>query len=200
MGAAMTPHPPPPQAARIRAARSVVFAAVCVVLAAAGHAAASHTAVPAWAMLAGFGAVFGVCHLLSGHERSLWTIMGGVLGGQFALHTLFAGAAEPARHHVTGAVPPPEHASSGAGMTFAHIGAAVVAAWWLRRGEHAMWTLARRVADRPIRLLPALLAVEPAAPPTRTAHEPVAVAVIGRVLRHQVVRRGPPSRSRTLAT
>ncbi len=196
----MTPYPPPPHAARLRAARSVVFTAVCVVLAAVGHTAASHGAVPAWAMLAGFGTVLGVCHLLAGHERSLWTIMGGMLGGQFALHTLFAGAAEPAPHHMTGAVAAPEHAPSGTGMTFAHVAAAVVAAWWLRRGERATWALARRVADRPIRLLPAPIIVEPAAPPARASFEPVAVPIVGRVLRHQVVRRGPPSRSRTLAT
>ena len=89
-------------------------------------------------------------------------------------------------------------------MTLAHTVAALVAAWWLRRGERAAWSLARRVAavaDRPLRLLIALLAVEPATPPLRTAVFTAAAAVTpaGRVLRHQLVRRGPPPRSRALA-
>ncbi|MES9609909.1 hypothetical protein ABWI04_42765, partial [Actinomadura sp. NPDC000929] len=72
-------------------------------------------------------------------------------------------------------------------------------------GERAAWSLARRVAalaDRPIRLLLALLAVEPAEPPARplrTAPAAAAVTATGRALRHQVVRRGPPPRSRALA-
>ncbi|TDD72142.1 hypothetical protein [Actinomadura rubrisoli] len=185
-----------------RAARAVVFATVCVTLATLGHALASREAVPMWAVFAGFGAVLAVTLALAGHERSLATIVGGLLGGQFALHTLFASATEPMRHHAT-ALDAGHGQGSGATMTLAHVVAAVLAALWLRRGERAAWSLARRlaaVADRPIRLLLALLAVEPAEGPSRTAPVPAADAVmaIGRVLRHQVVRRGPPPRSRAL--
>ncbi|WP_329519084.1 MFS transporter [Spirillospora sp. NBC_01491] len=197
----MSPPPPHPL---FRTSRAVVFATVCVTLATAGHALASPAAVPGWAVASGFGAVLAVTLALAGHERSLPTLAGGLLGGQFALHTLFASACAPAmaEHH-----PAPVSGGghgSGAAMTLAHVAAALLSAWWLRRGERAAWSLARRVsamADRPIRLLLALLAVEPATPPARTPVAPAADAPrpTVRVLRHLVVRRGPPARSRALA-
>ncbi|TMQ96178.1 hypothetical protein ETD83_21660 [Actinomadura soli] len=230
----MSPRPPQPG---FRTARAVVFATVCVTLATAGHVLASGTAIPVWAVLTGFGAVLGVTLMLAGHERSLATILGGLLGGQFALHALFTGAADPinppaaalqdpalraAALHQAGmhqtAVPdaamagsdilvPVAHAAGGTTMTLAHTVAALIAAWWLRRGERAAWSLARRVAgaaDRPIRLvrlLVALLAVEPATAPPWIPAAPATTALmsVGRALRHQVVRRGPPPRSRALA-
>jgi hypothetical protein len=209
----MSPRPRQPV---FRTARAVVFATVCVTLATLGHDLASHEPVPGWAVLAGFGAVLAVTLALAGHERSLPTIMGGLLGGQFALHTLFARATEGMRHcdgaaqagHAAAqaghAAAAPAMHGSGTSMTVAHIAAAVVAAWWLRRGERAAWSLARRLAsaaDRPIRLLLALLLIEPAERPVRTPVVPVAAGVLatGRALRHQVVRRGPPPRSRALA-
>ncbi|MGP4022720.1 hypothetical protein [Actinomadura sp. 3N407] len=207
----MSPHAQQPV---FRTARAVVFATVCVALAITGHVLASGTTIPAWAALTGFCAVLGVTLMLAGHERSLATILGGLLGGQFALHALFTAAAEPVYDHsavMHAAMPAgPDvmlsaaHGTGGTTMTLAHTVAALAAAWWLRRGERAAWSLARRIAaaaDRPIRLLVALLTVEPAAPPRRTPAVPAAAAVmaIGRVLRHQVVRRGPPPRSRALA-
>ena len=206
----MSPHVPHPA---FRTPRAVVFATVCVTLAIVGHVLAAGT-VPAWAAVAGFCAVLGVTLVLAGHERSLATILGGLLGGQFALHTLFTAASEPMYHPMHGAAHgaghgadvllPVAHGSGGTTMTLAHTVAALIAAWWLRRGERAAWSLARRVAaaaDRPIRLLLALLTVEPAAPPRRIPAVTAADAVMatGRVLRHQVVRRGPPPRSRALA-
>ncbi|TDB85565.1 hypothetical protein E1264_20755 [Actinomadura sp. KC216] len=232
----MSLRPPEPG---FRTARAVVFATVCVSLATAGHVLASGTVIPVWAVLTGFVAVLGVTHLLAGHERSLATILGGLLGGQFALHVLFTSATDPvhpplatlqdpalraAALHQAGmhdtAVPdaatagsdfllPVAHLTGGATMTLAHTVAALIAAWWLRRGERAAWSLARRVAgaaDRSIRLvcllLLAFLATEPAtAPPRITPAAPATAALmaIGRTLRHQVVRRGPPPRSRVLA-
>ncbi|WP_165965428.1 hypothetical protein, partial [Actinomadura bangladeshensis] len=182
--------------------------------------------------MSGFGAVLGVTLMLAGHERSLATILGGLLGGQFALHTLFTAAAPhtpppmPATAHHAAAMDPSAvhtsamHAAMSAGadtmaasaphdpnglvMTLAHCVAALVAAWWLRRGERAAWAMARRVAaaaDRPVRLLLALLSIEPAASPRPVPVPPVADAAtaLGRVLRHQVVERGPPAGSRALA-
>ncbi|MES9537027.1 MULTISPECIES: hypothetical protein [unclassified Actinomadura] len=209
----MIPHASQPL---FRAARAVVFATVCATLAILGHVLAGGAAVPPWAAIMGFGAVLGVTLMLAGHERSLATILGGLLGGQFALHTLFTAATAPAAHTMpethaamTGAMEPvalpTAHGGNGLVMTLAHCTAALVAAWWLRRGERAAWSLARRVAafaDRPIRLLLALLAVEPAEPPVspcRTESAADTVTALGRVLRHQVVRRGPPPRSRALA-
>jgi len=198
---AMTAHPPSPF---FRVSRAVVFATVCVSLSALGHAATSQLVIPLWAVLTGFGGVLAVTLALAGHERSLATILGGLLGGQFALHCLYVGATAPMEHHP--AVMPQDAAhGSGAGMTLAHVVAAVVSAWWLRRGERAAWSLARRLraaADRPVRLLLALLHVEPAAPPVRTRPAPVddESPPTDRVPRFPVVRRGPPLRSRALAT
>ncbi|HEU5026301.1 MAG TPA: hypothetical protein VFV01_15395 [Spirillospora sp.] len=202
----MSPRPRQPV---FRTARAVVFATVCVTLATLGHDLASHDPVPGWAVLAGFGAVLAVTLALAGHERSLPTITGGLLGGQFALHTLFASATEGMRDcdtaaHAGHAAAAPAMHGSGTSMTLAHVAAAIAAAWWLRRGERAAWSLARRLAsaaDRPIRLLLALLLIEPAERPARTPVVPVAAGALatGRALRHQVVRRGPPPRSRALA-
>lgn len=209
----MLPRPPHPL---FRAARAVVFATVCVTLATAGHALAAREAVPGWAVVTGFGGVLAVTVLLAGHERSLPTITGGLLGGQFALHALFtkatvattatagAGAHDHAGHVAQVAASDGSVLTGGCGMTLAHAAAALLAGCWLRRGERAAWALARRVAaaaDRPVRMLFALLAAEPAAPAPRVPAAPAAVAVpaAGRALRHQVVRRGPPVRSRALA-
>ncbi|MGH3240260.1 MAG: hypothetical protein ACRDNL_07755, partial [Spirillospora sp.] len=161
----MSPRPPQPG---FRTARAVVFATVCVTLATAGHVLASGTVVPIWAVLTGFCAVLGVSLMLAGHERSLATILGGLLGGQFALHALFTGATQPilepaaGPHHLDAhqasmqqaAAPdtvmagsdilmPVAHATGGTTMTLAHTVAALIAAWWLRRGERAAWSLAR---------------------------------------------------------
>lgn len=226
----MSEHPREPL---FRTARAVVFATACVALAVLGHVLAGGAAVPLWAGAAGFGAVLGVTLMLAGHERSLATILGGLLGGQFALHTLFTAAAPhpapaipvnpampamaehapamhtPAMHAAMSAgadviTAPAPHDTNGLVMTLAHCVAGLVAAWWLRRGERAAWAMARRVAaaaDRPVRLLLALLAIEPAASPrpVRVAAAAAMVPAIGRVLRHQVVERAPPPRSRALA-
>jgi hypothetical protein len=188
----------------LRSTRATVFAAVCVTLAAIGHVAAHGTVSP-WAMGAGFAGVLVVAWALTGAERSLATIMGGLLGGQFMLHSLFMSATPPAGGPMT-MQQPMSVAGAGTGhssmtMTFAHVVAAVVAAWWLRKGERAVWALARRaatVASRPLRVLLALLDAAPveapAAPvPLRTSRARLRP---GRSpLRHSVIRRGPPFRS-----
>ncbi|GLZ08834.1 hypothetical protein Acsp03_63000 [Actinomadura sp. NBRC 104412] len=188
----------------------MAFATVCVTLASVGHELTSTAEIPLWAMLAGFAGVLAVTLVLAGHERSLATILGGLLGGQFALHSLYAAATSPALpvtdpgtgHHAVAEIPGHE---SGLSMTLAHVAAAVISAWWLRRGERAAWSLARRVADladRPVRALLALFAdVEPPALPARTVLIPAVgeTSTVGLILRHLVVRRGPPTRSRALA-
>jgi hypothetical protein len=73
----------------LRVLRAAVFAAVCVVLAAAGHALASCATVPLWTLGAGFAAVFAVAAPLAARERSLPGIATVLALGQTALHTLF---------------------------------------------------------------------------------------------------------------
>jgi hypothetical protein len=69
--------------------RAAVFAAVCVVLAAAGHSTASCAAVPLWTLAAGFLGVLAVVAPLAGRTRSLPAIAAVLAVGQTALHTLF---------------------------------------------------------------------------------------------------------------
>lgn len=190
----------------LRSTRAAIFAAVCVSLAAAGHSLAAHTAVASWTVTVGFAMVYVVAWTLGGAERSLATIMGGLLGGQFVLHSLFmsatpgmsgmSGAAGPGMDH--GAAVAPGHAGGWSTMTLAHVAAAVISAWWLRRGERAAWRLARwaaTAASRRVRTLLALLGArsQPAlAAPVSSRTAAPSRAPRDRLLRHAVVRRGPP--------
>ncbi|MER6327022.1 MULTISPECIES: hypothetical protein [Streptomyces] len=84
------PHPPTVRSGNdLRILRAAVFAAVCVVLAAAGHTLASCATVPLWSLGAGFlGAVL-VAVPLAGRLRSLAGIVTLLTLGQTALHALF---------------------------------------------------------------------------------------------------------------
>lgn len=175
-----------------RAARAVVFATVCVGLAITGHTMAAPGSVPAVAAIGGLVAMTAIGAVLGGHERSFPTILIGLLGGQFMLHAMFV-AAQQGQYLAHGGVAPrsPNHTA----MSLAHVVAAVVSAWWLRRGERATWGLARWIATalmRPIRALrPA-----PVTALARHRHRPVPDGIArprAALLRHVVVRRGPPS-------
>ncbi|MGW4300774.1 hypothetical protein ACWEHT_13460 [Streptomyces sp. NPDC004646] len=74
---------------RVRLLRAAVFAAVCVVLAAAGHTMASCATVPLWTLGAGFAGSLLLMAPLAGRARSLPAIAGLLALGQTALHTLF---------------------------------------------------------------------------------------------------------------
>ncbi|MFD9532448.1 hypothetical protein [Streptomyces sp. NPDC060010] len=89
--------------AGLRTIRAAVFAAVCVVLSAVGHALASCATVPWWALGIGFLAVLVVAAPLAGRRRSLPGIAAALTVGQLGLHAVFglgqhsaASAAEPA--------------------------------------------------------------------------------------------------------
>ncbi|ANZ20946.1 membrane protein [Streptomyces noursei ATCC 11455] len=89
-----------PVTAAVRYVRAAVFAAVCVVLSAAGHAVMSGPAIPGWAMAAAAVTVFVCAGLAAGRERSLPVIAGGVLACQGGLHVFFSwaqGIAAPAQ-------------------------------------------------------------------------------------------------------
>ncbi|WP_416960726.1 hypothetical protein [Streptomyces sp. Agncl-13] len=96
---------PHPRTARsggeLRVLRAAVFAAVCVVLAAAGHAIASCATVPLWTLGAGFLVTFLVVAPLAGRERSLPGIAALLAVGQTVLHTLF-GLSQTAGTSTTG--------------------------------------------------------------------------------------------------
>ncbi|MEV5607122.1 hypothetical protein [Streptomyces sp. NPDC052225] len=76
-------------AADLRLLRAAVFAAVCVVLSAAGHVLGSTSGVPWWTLGLGFVAAFCVAAPLAGRERSLAGIACTLGIGQIGLHSLF---------------------------------------------------------------------------------------------------------------
>ncbi|MGW1148902.1 hypothetical protein ACWD6I_28635 [Streptomyces sp. NPDC002454] len=73
----------------LRLLRAAVFAAVCVVLSAAGHVLASYEAVPPWTVAAGFLGAFAVALPLAGRPRSLAGIAALLAVGQLVLHAVF---------------------------------------------------------------------------------------------------------------
>lgn len=183
----------------VRSVRAAVFAVLCVLLAAGGHAVATGMVPSVWVQAAGFVPVFAVGCLLGGRERSLVAIGTGTLAAQVGLHLVFD-VAEP--HHVAmvmhgmrmvrAAHSPTPHA------TAAHAGAALLLTWWLRRGEAALWALLRWA----VVFVPGLAAWwqvaggawrAPAGPGLvrRAAGEPWMLRQVR--LRYAVHRRGPPT-------
>jgi len=173
-----------------RVARAVVFATVCVGLAITGHMMVSQAPVPPAAAVGGLLGLTAVGAVLAGTERSLATILVGLLGGQFMLHALFT-AAQQGQHLAHGRSMSPS--SGDTAMTFVHVAAAVVSAWWLRRGERAMWDLAKRVAAGVIRRVVLPAPVRVSAVPSPLSAATGTVEPRDTFLRHVVVRRGPPA-------
>lgn len=194
----------------VRVLRAAVFAALCALLAAGGHALATGVAPPVWVQAAGFVPVFGAGCLLAGRERSLSAIGAATLTAQGGLHLAFAAvrphtamAAHGMRglHGVHGLGAAHQHALISP-VTLAHAGAAALLTWWLRRGEAALWSLLRRAAS----LVPGLAAwwrVRDGAWPVPDARDAVRLSAgpprpLRRLLlRHAVQRRGPPPGRRT---
>ncbi|MFE7810389.1 hypothetical protein ACFU5P_00010 [Streptomyces sp. NPDC057433] len=84
------PHPHTMRSGRgLRMPRAAVFAAVCVVLAGAGHTLASHAVVPLWTLGVGFLGAFAAVLPLAGRARSLPGIAALLAVGQAVLHTVF---------------------------------------------------------------------------------------------------------------
>lgn len=184
----------------VRGVRAVVFAMLCVLLAAGGHALATGAAPPVAVQVAAVLPVFAAGCLLGGRERSLAGIGGAMLAVQGGLHLVFH-AAQP--HHVAmvmhGMRMTDTHAHAlTPHATAAHVGAAVVLTWWLRRGEAAVWSLLRSA----VAFVPGLAAwwlaaggprgVSDMPEPKRWAGGDTG-ALKGVRLRYAVHRRGPPS-------
>ncbi|MEU8686940.1 hypothetical protein [Streptomyces sp. NPDC048665] len=178
--------------------RAAVFAVLCVLLAVGGHALATGAAPPVWVQVAAFASVFAAGFLLGGRERSLAGIGVGTLAAQGGLHLGFH-AARP--QHVAMAVHGMRMAHGHAltpHATAAHVGAAVLLTWWLRRGEAALWSLLRWA----VAFVPGLVAWWQVTGGVRSV--PDAPGLVGRAggepwsvrqvrLRHAVHRRGPPT-------
>jgi hypothetical protein len=158
-----------------RLARSAVFAGVCVVTSALGHAMMSGSSMPAWAVGYAFAGVTAGAWWLTGRERGAVVVTGAAVVTQLVLHVVFmlsqmvhgtglpasgptamAGmpGMNPALYGGTASGSPTvSHAGMGmrshewsAGMLLAHTAAAAVCGLWLWRGEAAVYRLGRALA------------------------------------------------------
>ena len=207
----------------LRGARAAVFAVACVGVSAAGHTWMSGSAVPGWALAVALLATGVAGYASAGRRRGFGPIAGLLLAGELGLHVLFsaaqhaAGGAAPAMPGMAGmpampgmagmqmpsGVPTAPGAGSmawmaahgSAGMIAVHAVAGAVCAWWLWRGEAAVFRLLGTFAHY---ALPRLLTVWPTAPVLaehtranpgdRGGHAPAGCLFLA----HVVVRRGPP--------
>ncbi|MDH6112087.1 putative membrane protein YhdT [Kitasatospora sp. MAP12-15] len=135
--------------------------------------------------------------------------IGTIPAGMTAEQLLGNAGVDPSAYHAAAALPWWQFGLTPA-MLAGHLVAAALAGWWLRRGEAALWrlvrlagTLAREVQDRAAPLRTALLLVaallrgllgagegvlRAARPEAGSGRLPAAA-----VLRHSVIRRGPPA-------
>ncbi|GAA2410563.1 hypothetical protein GCM10010420_44110 [Streptomyces glaucosporus] len=181
-----------------RALRAAVFAAVCVLLAAVGHTAASGSAVPRWVLAAGAVAAGGTAWCLAGRERSPSGVAVFSVSLQTVLHWAFVLAQAVSREpHPAVHTAAAGHGTGGAspfGMPAVHLAAALVCGMWLARGERAFFRILRSVAGwlaaplrppgRPCPPSPRLVRLRPAG---SNAVPPLLL------LAHTLVSRGPPA-------
>ncbi len=140
--------------AGVRSLRAAVFAVLCVLLAAGGHALATGMAPPVWTQIAGSAPLFIVGFMLGGRERSLTGIGGGTVAAQGGLHLAFDAVRPHAAMAAHGGMRMAHPHALTPHATAVHVGAAVVLTWWLRRGEAAVWSLLRWA----VAFVPALVA------------------------------------------
>ncbi|MEQ4721549.1 hypothetical protein [Nonomuraea sp. B19D2] len=169
----------------LRLARAVVFATVCGAVSAGGHALAGGGLVPFGVYLAGVLAALGLAYLIDGRERGPAAVLVATTSTQLVLHQLFERLAPAAG---AGAA----HGHPAPGMTLVHLTVAALTAWWLHRGERALWLVIRLYAAPPplIRLL-AAVPPEVCAPSWRPVTSAVPVYA-GRTVSGTISRRGPP--------
>lgn len=168
-----------------RLARAAVVTVSATLLGAAGHALAGGEIRPPGVLLAGL-ALLGPAWLLAGRERGWIPIAAAQLAGQQAVHTVLESTGGMS---MTGGLLPHEL------MLHAHTVSAVLVAGWLRRGERHTWAVARRAAHAVAGWLRRVAAPRPVPTVPVPARRPTAfpLARLGTVLRHALVRRGPPT-------
>jgi hypothetical protein len=167
-----------------RLARALVLTCAAVAVGAGAHLLGG-AAVDPIALAAAFPLLLGLSWPLTDRERGWLPIAGAQLAGQQVVHTLLSRAGDAVEPGLPVDV-----------FLYGHVLAAVLVAVWLRRGEQRTWAAARRAARMVVvwwtRLLVLLGHGEPPHPVT-TPIFASPVPVPGRpLLRHAVVRRGPP--------
>lgn len=178
----------------LRLSRAVVFATVCGFVSAAGHLLAGGGAVPLWGCALGVLAALAAAVTINGRERGPAAILAATTLTQLLLHQLFERLG-PATGAAAG------HGHPAPAMALVHLTVAALTAWWLHRGESALWLMLRLSAGPPPVLGPLLLApVEVPIPPRRPdGRRPARADVpppMGRTACRTVTRRGPPRRLR----
>lgn len=202
----------------LRAARASVFALACLGISAAGHAWMSGRPVPATAMAPGFVLAFALGFTAARRRRGLVPISALMLAGELALHLLFtaaqhtgtgAGAAMPGMADMPGMTMPGTPTASSAngvpmaamaghgtlGMVAVHAAAGLAGAWWIHRGELALFAILRIAADEAAALF--LPPARPPVPSPAASRQPCVprvcpVCAYPEPLAHVLVRRGPP--------
>ena len=141
----MATAPPSPLPAPRPLGRAVAFAAVAVPVGLTGHLAARGQAPDEASVLLAFAAVvLGHRVLVAGRERSWPVLTAWLAAAQLLLHVVLPAA--QASGHVHG--PAGGAAPSAPLMVAAHAVAAAVLGWFLRQGERALWSAARRAGVR----------------------------------------------------
>ncbi|MEU6712032.1 hypothetical protein ABZ897_11205 [Nonomuraea sp. NPDC046802] len=171
----------------LRLSRAVVFATVCCAVSAGGHVLAGGGAIPFRVFLAGVAAALALAYLIDGRERGLAAVLAATVTTQMALHQVFERLAPGAGFDAG-------HAHPASRMVLVHLTVAALTAWWLHRGERALWLVIRLYGAAPpvVRLLLGA-PVEVAPPSWRPVTREVPVRR-GRIVSQAVGRRGPPVR------
>ncbi|WP_371786590.1 MFS transporter [Streptosporangium subroseum] len=137
-----------PTASALRVPRAIVFATLCIVVSAGGHALAGGELIPPHLGVLGTAIAFCVAYALNGRERGVEVVLAATAGTQLLLHELFSRATAP--HTVS----PAEHGHSGSGLSVSlsmmviHVVVALGTGWWLHRGESALWLMIRLYGGR----------------------------------------------------
>ena len=166
--------------------RVPAFAGLTLALAVAAHVAGGGGLPSAGRMLFAVAAVTFTWWPLTAREVPWWLMTAGVAAVQVGVHLAFLDPAHAVAPHAAGHAHAP---ATSVPVLAGHLAAALLVAWWLRRGESAAWAALRRVLPRlvhPVRV--------PAMPAAR-----VRPAWAPRVLAQQLLdrrtapRRGPPA-------
>ena len=179
-----------------RPLRAGVFTLVCASLSAHGHALSSGHDVPFAGLLAGMVLVFAMAWAATNRRQGWATLTGWMLWGQFALHVAYSYVGSFAGPHTAshGGDAVVRAAMPAWTMIATHVVFALASAWWLRRGETALFAFLRFMA---LSLFPLLVLIGglpaprgPVVPRLRTADAPVRIRLP--YLRHTRILRGPP--------